>query len=141
MPLAAALVLAALLPQDAPPPAAKPSPRPAADAAAAAGAPSAIAAGQAAFRKRHFKAAQADFEKALAADPQSAAAAFYLGYTHYKIAEPTKRLTADKQQAKELFAKAFALDPAFTPDWGRPAAGDAPAGEPAHKKARSKPQP
>jgi tetratricopeptide (TPR) repeat protein len=141
MPLAAALVLAALLPQDAPPPAAKPSPRPAADAAAAADAPSAIAAGQAAFKKRHFKAAQADFEKAMAADPQSAAAAFYLGYTHYKIAEPTKRLTADKQQAKELFAKAFALDPAFTPDWGRPVAGEAPAGEPAHKKARSKPQP
>jgi tetratricopeptide (TPR) repeat protein len=126
MPLAAALVLAALLPQDAPPPAAKPTPRPPADAAVAADAPSAIAAGQAAFRKRHFKAAQADFEKAMAADPQSAAAAFYLGYTHYKIGEPTKRLTADKQQAKELFAKAFALDPAFTPDWGRSAAGEPP---------------
>jgi tetratricopeptide (TPR) repeat protein len=137
--LAAALVLAAFLPQDAPPPAAKPRPRPAADApAAAADAPSAIAAGQAAFKKRHFKAAQADFEKALAADPQSAAAAFYLGYTHYKIAEPTKRLTADKQQAKELFAKAFALDPGFAPDWGRPAASEAPAGEPA-PKPRPKP--
>ena len=137
MPLAAALVLAALLPQDAPPPAAPPS-RPATSAPAPAGdAPSAIAAGQAAFKKRHFKAAQADFEKALAADPQSAAAAFYLGYTHYKIAEPTKRLTADKQQAKELFAKAFALDPGFTPDWGRHA-GEAPAGEPA-PKARPKP--
>jgi tetratricopeptide (TPR) repeat protein len=136
MPLAAALVLAALLPQDAPPPAAKPSPRPAADAVAAADAPSAIAAGQAAFRKRHFKAAQADFEKALAADPQSAAAAFYLGYTHYKIAEPTKRLTPDKQQAKELFAKAFALDPAFTPDWGHHAAASEP---PPAKKVRPRP--
>ncbi len=131
MPLAAFLVLAALLPQDAPPPAAEPHARPAADApASAADAPSAIAAGQAAFKKRHFKAAQADFEKALAADPQSAAAAFYLGYTHYKIAEPTKRLTADKQQAKELFAKAFALDPGFTPDWGRTPAPPPPPPKP-----------
>lgn len=131
MPLAATLVLAALLPQDTPPPAAQPRPRTAADApATAADAPSAIAAGQAAFKKRHFKAAQADFEKALAADPQSAAAAYYLGYTHYKIAEPTKRLTADKQQAKELFAKAFSLDPGFTPDWGRTPAPPPPPPKP-----------
>jgi tetratricopeptide (TPR) repeat protein len=115
MPLAAALLLVVMTPQDAPP-----APKPAAPAAeATADAPSAIAAGQAAFKKRHFKAAQADFEKALAADPQSAAAAFYLGYTHYKMGEPSRRMNEHKEQAKELFAKAFALDPAFTPDWGR----------------------
>jgi tetratricopeptide (TPR) repeat protein len=113
MPLAAALLLVALSPQDAPPPTAAASGQPAAEA---------IAAGQAAFKKRRFKSAQADFEKALAADPQSAAAAFYLGYTHYKMGEPSRRLNANKEKAKELFAKAFALDPTFTPDWGRPAA-------------------
>jgi tetratricopeptide (TPR) repeat protein len=116
MPLAAALLLVVMTPQDAPP---APKQRAAPAAVAAADAPSAIAAGQAAFKKRHFKAAQADFEKALAADPQSAAAAFYLGYTHYKIGEPSRRMNEHKEQAKELFAKAFALDPTFTPDWGR----------------------
>jgi len=125
MPLAALLLLAGLA-QDAPPAAPAAKPRHATTAAPAAAAapgdaPSAIAAGQAAFKKRHFKAAQADFEKALAADPQSAAAAFYLGYTHYKIGEPSHRMNADKERAKELFAKAFTLDPSFRPDWGRPA--------------------
>ena len=134
MPLAALLLLAGRA-QVAPPaaPAAKPrhaaAPAAAPAAATATDAASAIAAGDAAFKKRHFKAAQADFEKALAADPQSAAAAFYLGYTHYKIGEPSRRMNADKEQAKELFAKAFTLDPAFRPDWGRPA--PPPAAEPA----------
>jgi len=114
MPLAAALLLVVMTPQDAPP-----APKQRAAAEATADAPSAIAAGQAAFKKRHFKAAQADFEKALAADPQSAAAAFYLGYTHYKMGEPSRRMNEHKEQAKELFAKAFALDPTFAPDWGR----------------------
>ena len=116
MPLAAALLLVVMTPQDAP---SAPKQRTAPAVEATADAPSAIAAGQAAFKKRHFKVAQADFEKALAADPQSAAAAFYLGYTHYKMGEPSRRMNEHKEQAKELFAKAFALDPAFTPDWGR----------------------
>jgi tetratricopeptide (TPR) repeat protein len=81
----------------------------------------AIAAGQAAFKKRRFRAAQADFEKAAAADPQSAAAAFYLGYTFYKLGEPSRRMNENKERARELFAKAFTLDPAFRPDWGNPA--------------------
>jgi tetratricopeptide (TPR) repeat protein len=119
MPLAAALLLVVMTPQDAPPAAAASKPRASTAATAPADAPSAIAAGQAAFKKRHFKAAQADFEKALAADPQSAAAAFYLGYTHYKMGEPSRRMNEHKEQAKELFAKAFALDPTFAPDWGR----------------------
>ena len=38
---------------------------------------------------------------------------------HYKMGEPSRRLNPHKEQAKELFAKAFALDPTFTPDWSR----------------------
>ena len=78
-----------------------------------------LASGLAAFRHRRFAAARDEFEKAVAADPQSAAAAFYLGYAHYKIGEPSRRMNPDKQQAKELFAKAFSLDPTFNPTWGR----------------------
>ncbi len=117
---AAALLLVVVVPQDAPPaPPAQavtaaeiPTPSPAA---------SAIAAGQAAFKKRRLRAAQADFEKAMAADPESAAAAFYLGYTFYKLGEPSRRVNENKEKARDLFAKAFSLDPAFYPDWGRPA--------------------
>lgn len=93
-------------------------------AEASASAPSAgaaqeyIDAGLKAFKRRRFGAAQADFQKAVDADPQSAAATFYLGYTYYKIAEPTRRLTPGKKRAAELFAKAFELDPAFQPVWG-----------------------
>jgi Tfp pilus assembly protein PilF len=93
---------------------------PAAPAAAPASpADGAIGSGLVAFRKRHFAAARTEFEKAVAADPQSAAAAFYLGYTYYKIGEPSHRLNANKEKAKELFAKAFTLDPSFRPTWGR----------------------
>ena len=130
--LATVLLSAALAPQapPAPPPAATapepaaataPSPpvTPSATASSAGPAAPYIDAGIAAFKKRHFAKAKADFEKAEAADPQSAAAAFYLGYTCYKIGEPTKRMNANKEKAKELFAKAFSLDPAFNPTWGR----------------------
>jgi len=116
MPLAAALLLAVMTPQDAPPqalPEVAATEIKAEDSAAAA----AIVAGKAAFKKRRFKVAQADFEKAVAADPQNAAATFYLGYTHYKIGEPSRRMNEHKEQARELFAKAYALDPAFQPDW------------------------
>jgi tetratricopeptide (TPR) repeat protein len=118
MPLAAALLLVVMAPQDAPPPV---PPQVAATEIKAEGpAAAAIAAGQADFKKRRFRAAQADFEKAVTADPQSAAAAFYLGYTHYKLGEPSRRMNENKEKAKELFAKAYTLDPAFSPDWGRP---------------------
>lgn len=135
MPLAALLLLVPVPVQDAP--AAKA--RPAAASAQSADAPAAIAAGQAAFKKRRFKAAQADFEKAMSADPQSAAAAFYLGYTYYKLGEPSHRMNANKEKAKELFAKAFSLDPAFQPDWGRPQAAAEPAPPPAPALGRSRP--
>jgi tetratricopeptide (TPR) repeat protein len=78
-----------------------------------------LEAGIAAFKTRRFSAARSEFEKAEATDPQSAAAAYYLGYTYYKLGEPSRRMNANKEKAKELFAKAFGLDPAFRPTWGR----------------------
>jgi tetratricopeptide (TPR) repeat protein len=123
--LATVLLSAALVPQ-APGPAAPPTgpvppgvtatdlPAPPSGAAAPH-----LDAGIAAFKKRRFAAARAEFEKAEAVDPQSAAAAYYLGYTHYKMGEPSRRMNANKEKAKELFAKAFSLDPTFRPSWGR----------------------
>jgi len=121
--LATVLLSAALAPQ-APPPAATPQEpptvtAPAALPAAASTADPYLGAGIAAFKKRRFAAARAEFEKAVAADPQSAAAAYYLGYTWYKIGEPSRRMNPSKEKARELFAKAFSLDPTFNPRWGR----------------------
>ncbi len=118
MPLAAVLLLVVIAPQEAPPPA-PPQAVASSEIQAAGPAATAIAAGQAAYKKRRFRAALADFEKALAADPQSASAAFYLGYTFYKLGEPSRRVNENKERARELFAKAFTLDPGFRPDWGR----------------------
>jgi Tfp pilus assembly protein PilF len=72
-----------------------------------------------AFRRLRFTQAEASFEKAWGEDPTSAAAAFYLAYTYYKIAEPKRPFHPDKQKAAEMFAKAFALDPGFKPVWGK----------------------
>jgi Tfp pilus assembly protein PilF len=71
-----------------------------------------------AFKRRRFAAARDAFQKAVDADPQSAAATFYLAYTYYKIAEPTRRNVPGKRKAAELFSRAFELDPAFRPVWG-----------------------
>jgi len=123
--LATVLLSAALVPQAPGPAAPAPGPVPPGVTAADLPAPPSGAAapyldaGIAAFKKRRFAAARAEFEKAEAADPQSAAAAYYLGYTHYKMGEPSRRMNANKEKAKELFAKAFGLDPAFRPTWGR----------------------
>ena len=78
-----------------------------------------IDAGLSAFRKKRFGAARQHFEQAVAADPTSAAATFYLGYTIYKIAEPKRPFHPDKQRAAELFAKAYELDPGFKPAWSK----------------------
>jgi tetratricopeptide (TPR) repeat protein len=78
---------------------------------------SSIDAGLAAFKKRRFAKAEAEFKKAVEADPSSAAANFYLGYTYYKIAEPLRRNSPGKQKALEYFDKAYQLDPSFTPVW------------------------
>lgn len=110
--LATVLLSAALAPQ-APPPTAEAGAAPSSAAAAH------LEAGIAAFKKRRFSAARSEFEKAQEADPQSAAAAYYLGYTFYKLGEPSRRMNANKEKARELFAKAFTLDPTFAPTWGR----------------------
>lgn len=83
-------------------------------------APSHIASGIALYKKRRFRAAAAEFREAVDADPASAAAEYYLGYALYKIAEPTRRLTPEKREAREHFARAFELDPQFSPSWSAP---------------------
>ena len=113
--LATVVLSAALTPQAAP---AAEAPPPAAPMVAPAAAPH-LDAGIAAFKKRRFSAARAEFERAGEADPQSAAAAYYLGYTYYKMGEPSRRMDANKERARELFAKAYTLDPTFRPTWGR----------------------
>ena len=86
----------------------------------AAGSPqSHIDAGLREFRRRRFAAAQAHFEQAVQANPEDAAAPFYLAYTVYKTAEPKRPFHPDKQKAAELFAKAYSLDPTFKPVWHR----------------------
>jgi Tfp pilus assembly protein PilF len=89
-----------------------------AQASPAASASDEIQAGLEAFRRRRFTQARAAFERAVAADPQSAAAHFYLGYTVYKIAEPKRHDSPGKREAAEHFAKAYELDPNFKPTWG-----------------------
>jgi tetratricopeptide (TPR) repeat protein len=77
----------------------------------------ALEAGLAAFKRRRFAQAEVEFNRAAAADPGSAAAHFYLGYTHYKMGEPARRLNAHKEKARQEFARAFELDAAFRPVW------------------------
>jgi tetratricopeptide (TPR) repeat protein len=123
--LATVLLSAALAPQAAAP--AAPPPGPATPGVTASDLPASppgaatphLDSGIAAFKERRFAAARAEFEKAEAAEPQSAAAAYYLGYTYYKMGEPSRRMNANKEKAKELFAKAYGLDPTFRPTWGR----------------------
>jgi Tfp pilus assembly protein PilF len=107
-----ALVLSALMSPSPQAPAA-----PAAPAASSASVDSHIDAGLAAFKKKRFRQAEIDFRQAVDADPQSAAATWYLAYTYYKIAEPKRPFHPDKQKAADLFAKAYALDPEFKPVW------------------------
>jgi len=113
-----AMLLVAILgpsPQD---PAATPATPVSSAASPSASASDDIRAGLDAFRKRRFTQARSAFERAVAADPQSAAAHYYLGYTIYKIAEPKRHDSPGKKEAAEHFAKAYELDPAFKPVWG-----------------------
>jgi Tfp pilus assembly protein PilF len=96
-------------------PAAAPAPQ--AEAAAPASADADIQAGLKAFKRRQFRQARSAFERAVAADPNSAAAHFYLGYTIYKIAEPRTHDAAAKRESLEHFAEAFRLNPQFKPSW------------------------
>jgi Tfp pilus assembly protein PilF len=76
-----------------------------------------IDAGLAAFKRRRFSRAADEFRKALDAEPNNAAATFYMAYTIYKIAEPKRPFHPEKQRAAEMFAKAYELDPDFRPAW------------------------
>lgn len=102
-----------------------PSQAPAIDApapqeAAAAAAPTAATdKGLALLKRGRYRSARSELEQAVAANPQSAAAQFYLGYALYKIAEPTRRLNKEKEEAAQHFAACFAIDPGFRPDLGR----------------------
>ena len=100
-------------------PAAAPAQEPAAEAAPASSmsADEHIQAGLTSFKRRRFAAAKTHFEQAVEADPNSAAAHYYLGYTIYKIAEPKRANSPGKQEAAGHFAKAYELDPAFVPAW------------------------
>ena len=98
------------------------------EAPATAGAPEATAAsnasgslekGVALLRRARYRPARVELENAVAADPQSAAAHYYLGFALYKIAEPTRRLTKEKEAAAQHFATCYSIDPAFRPDFGR----------------------
>jgi tetratricopeptide (TPR) repeat protein len=104
----AALALAVSLQETAAAPAATAAPAPA---------QSHIAQGIVLYKKRHFQAARDEFRKAVDADPSSAAANYYLGYTLYKIGEPRRRLTPEKEESRGYFARAFELDPLFRPTW------------------------
>jgi tetratricopeptide (TPR) repeat protein len=109
------ILLAAML---APMPQEAPAAEPAATAQPAASNEDHIAKGLAAFKRRRFKTAETHFRAAVEADPSSAAAHFYLGYTLYKQVEPRRPFHPGKQDAAQHFAKAYELDPSFLPVWG-----------------------
>src|SRR5262245_44935256 len=83
-----------------------PPPQPPA-AVAAPGAVSSLEKGLALYKRQQFQAARMAFQQAVDAEPENAAAHYYLGYTLYKIAEPTKRLTPEKQAALQHFSRCF----------------------------------
>jgi len=89
------------------------------EAEASAAPAGAVDQGLALLKKGRYRAARAELEKVVAADPQSAAAQFYLGYALYKIAEPTRRLTKEKEEAAQHFAACYSIDPGFRPALGR----------------------
>ena len=128
-----ALLLSTLLgPSAQEPPATAPA------AQSAASVDSHIDAGLAAFKKKRFRQAEIEFRQAVDADPNNAAATWYLGYTYYKIAEPKRPFDPGKQKAAELFAKAYQLDPQFKPVWS-PSTGGSRRSHKAKPPAEPKP--
>jgi tetratricopeptide (TPR) repeat protein len=116
-----AMLLSTLLGPTAQEPPAAPAAAPAAQSAGSVD--SHIDAGLAAFKKKRFRQAEIEFRQAVDADPNSAAATWYLGYTYYKMAEPKRPFHPDKQKAADLFAKAYQLDPQFRPAWSPSSGG------------------
>jgi TolA-binding protein len=111
-----ALLLSAVLAQPAtetPAPSAATTAEPAVSSSATAE----IEAGLKAYKRRAYAQAEAHFQKAVDADPQSAAANYYLGYAIYKRVEKSA-FHADKRRAAKYFSAAFNADPRFRPDWG-----------------------
>jgi tetratricopeptide (TPR) repeat protein len=98
-------------------PAQEPAPAVSASATSATSADEHIEMGKALFKKKRFAAARDHFQQAVDANPDSAAAHFYLGYAIYKIAEPKRPNSPGKQEAAQHFARAYELDPAFKPSW------------------------
>ncbi len=76
-----------------------------------------IEAGLKAYKRKAYAAAEAHFQKAVDADPNDAAANYYLGYTIYKRVEKSP-FHPDKRRAAKYFDAAFSADPRFRPDWG-----------------------
>ena len=120
MTLPALLLLAAFLPSAQEPPATAPAAESVtapASSATTMSSDEAIQAGLKLYKKRRFRQAVAEFQRAVDADPQNAAAHYYLGYTIYKIAEPRRPNDPGKQQSAEHFARAYELNPNFKPSW------------------------
>jgi len=135
------MILAALLLSTLLGPSAQEPPATAPAAQSGASVDSHIDAGLAAFKKKRFRQAEIEFRQAVDADPNNAAATWYLGYTYYKMAEPKRPFHPDKQKAAELFAKAYQLDPQFKPVWS-PSAPRGGGARRSHKaKAPAEPKP
>ena len=79
-----------------------------------------IEAGLKAYKRRAYAQAEVHFQKAVDADPDDAAANYYLGYAIYKRVEKSP-FHADKRRAAKYFSAAFSADPRFRPDWGQKA--------------------
>jgi Tfp pilus assembly protein PilF len=120
-------------------PSAQEPPAPAPAAQSTVSVDSHIDAGLAAFKKKRFRQAEIEFRQAVDADPNNAAATWYLGYTYYKMAEPKRPFHPDKQKAAELFAKAYQLDPQFRPAWSPSAGGGSRRSHRAKPPAEPKP--
>jgi tetratricopeptide (TPR) repeat protein len=57
--------------------------------------------------------------RAIEADPRSAAAHYYLGYTYYLLSRREPATSEYARKAAESIAKAFRIDPTFRPSWGK----------------------
>ena len=69
------------------------------------------------FRRKRFAVAASTSSGGGRRTPTTPPATFYLAYTVYKIAEPKRPFHPEKQQAAQLFDKAYELDPNFKPVW------------------------
>jgi TolA-binding protein len=114
--LSALLLSAVLAPQPVTeaPSASAPADKPSASPASAS---SEIEAGLKAYKRKAYAQAEAHFQKAVDADPEDAAANYYLGYAIYKRVEKSP-FHPDKRRAAKYFSAAFSADPRFRPDWG-----------------------